>query len=382
VQQVSAAGGAKPPIEVVLADEVISFDVPPVVQNQTVYVEFRSLFQALGFTVAYNEKTKVIAGVSKNTRIQMKVGSSDTLVNGVRSSVPATPIAINGRTLVPLRFIGEATGLIVEWNSAANAVFMEYKGPTEVDMKAIQALFNKQEQFYSKKDVNGYMTTITADSPMREDVRALFEQRLANDAQTVQTFDNFDLEDWRVDQTAVWYDATTKKSGQTGFFVDRVETMFARVERAADGSWQLSEIYTVEGEFLNAEELIKNKADVPAAEQTAIQSLIQANSTALNNSDVAGVLATYQMEDWEEEMLELDYEDYFESYKFKHTIEEMSIIHYQDNKAFVYVKQSRKVLEQRDELVDDLLYWIYEVRKNKAGKWLILTHEVFKSEEL
>jgi len=382
VQQVSAAGAARQPIEVVLDDEPIDFDVPPVVQNQTVYVEFRSLFQALGFTVAYNEKTKVIAGVSKKTRIQMKLGSSDTLVNGVPSSVPAKPIAINGRTLVPLRFIGEATGLIVKWDSAANAVFLDYKPPTEADIKAIQALFNKQEQYYSKKDLKGFTSTFTEDSPIREDASAAFEERLANDAKTVQTFDNFELEDWKVDNASVWYDATTKKTNQSGFFMDRVETVYARVELAADGSWKLYDIYVMDREFLNAEELVKNKVEVPVAEQNAIQSLFQTHLGALNSSNVKGVLATYDLEDWEKELMAEQYEEFFESYKMKHAFEEVSIIYYQDNKAYVYVKQARTMLEDRDEYADEQLYWVYGVKKNEAGKWLITSYDLFKTEEM
>jgi len=382
VQQVSAAGAARPPIDVFLDEEFIDFDVPPVVQNQTVYVEFRSLFQALGFTVAYNDKTKVISGVSKKTRIQMKVGSSDTLVNGVPSSVPAKPIAINGRTLVPLRFIGEATGLIVKWDSAANAVFLDYKAPTEADIKAIQALFNKQEQYYSKQDLNGYLSTFSEDSLIREDAKVLFEERLANDAKTVQTFDNFELERWRVDEAYIWYDATSKKTGQSGFYLDRVETIYARVELADDGSWQLSESYTMDREFLNAEELVKQKAEAPVAEQNAIQTLFQKHVDALNSKSVKGVVATYDLEDWEKEQMSEEYEEFFDYYKIKHVFEEVSIIYYQDNKAYVHVKQARTMLEQRDEYADERLYWVYGLKKNEAGKWLISSYDLFKTEEI
>ncbi|UVI30855.1 copper amine oxidase N-terminal domain-containing protein [Paenibacillus spongiae] len=366
------------PILVYVEDEEIEFNVAPVVQSNTVYVEFRSLFEALGYTVNYDVKTKSITGESRTVSIQMKIGSSDSLVNGKPSAVKAKPIAVNGRTLVPLRFIGEASGLLVNWSKGV--VELKYKAPTAEDLAGIKALFDQQEAFMAKKDYKGFLSTIDPSSELLNGLEEHLSNQPADDVATVTTFENFEVEEWYQDEAGVWFDAVTKKSGSEGFHLDRTDATYAIVFRAADGSWKLYDIEIIESAYLNAEEMVKQEATVPDAEKTAILGAVEANLKALNAEDEEALIATFDPATVVPGLKE-GFADFFADYDLKYANEKVSIAYYKDSTAYVYVVQKMEVI--KGDLTGDRTYNVYKLTKDKAGKWLIDTNaEMFKYEEL
>ncbi len=109
-------------IEVTLDGELLSFDVPPTIIGGRTLVPLRVIFEALGATVDWNSATKTVTGIKDSTKISLKVNSNVAYVNSntVRIDVPAT--VINGRTLVPARFIAESLGTDVEWIKSTRTV--------------------------------------------------------------------------------------------------------------------------------------------------------------------------------------------------------------------------------------------------------------------
>lgn len=68
----------------------------------------------------------VFADVNSQT-VNLVVGQSTAQINGKNTAMPAPAQVIEGRTLVPLRFISEAFGCEVEWESSTKTamVFLE-----------------------------------------------------------------------------------------------------------------------------------------------------------------------------------------------------------------------------------------------------------------
>jgi hypothetical protein len=72
----------------------------------------------------------VTVALGSNT-IQLVIGQSNATVNGattlIDSTNPAvTPVIIDGRTMLPLRFIAESLGCQVNWNAAQQLVTVTY----------------------------------------------------------------------------------------------------------------------------------------------------------------------------------------------------------------------------------------------------------------
>jgi len=74
---------------------------------------------------------KVIKKVSLSTRtIELSMGSRQATVNGKPHTLDAAPMTLNYRTMVPLRFIGEAIGAKVDWNGATREITIVHEGQT------------------------------------------------------------------------------------------------------------------------------------------------------------------------------------------------------------------------------------------------------------
>jgi len=96
----------------------IYFDVPPRLEEGRTLVPLRAFFEALGATVDWQEERKTVVAAKGNRSVELPVGAFSALVNGEELSLDVPAKIVEGRTLVPLRFVGEALGAEVQWDPA------------------------------------------------------------------------------------------------------------------------------------------------------------------------------------------------------------------------------------------------------------------------
>ncbi|MBB3112786.1 hypothetical protein FHS18_004888 [Paenibacillus phyllosphaerae] len=355
------------PIKVVLNGEELQFRVAPVVQSQTVYVEFRSLFQALGYEVGYDAATKTITGISDSTHIQMQIGTTNTFVNGQALATAVKPIAVNGSTLVPLRFVGEASGLDVKWNSSTRVVELSYPELSEQDAEALSDLIGQLETAASNEDEAGYLAQFASNSPQLADLKAQFEADSEGDIRTDIVFDNIELLDYNRSTAVLSVEAiTTKEEGESRFYLEQNDLLTITASLQADGSWKVYEIIVEDTIYPGAEEAIKQQPTVPDADKAAVLAVLEANVKALNDENVADLVATYSLTSWEKEQFEAYYTDFFEQYDDKFSHSNVTIFAYEDGVAHVSFQEA--------EVGEDARYnthYIYTIEKSADGKWLI-----------
>jgi len=116
--------GAGPPIVVRLDGYPMEFDVPPIIIDGRTLVPFRFLAEALGCDVSWDEGERRVTAVdSWNGReIVLWVDRTEALVDGRTRTLDVPAMIINGRTLIPLRFFSESTGAGVEWQAETRTV--------------------------------------------------------------------------------------------------------------------------------------------------------------------------------------------------------------------------------------------------------------------
>ncbi|NLY47133.1 MAG: copper amine oxidase N-terminal domain-containing protein, partial [Tissierella sp.] len=88
--------------------------------------------EALGLEVEWDNETKTISGTAEGKEIILKLDSKDAKVNGVNKTLDVPAKAINGRTLVPVRFIAESLDMNVVWNQETRTVIIE--GINEIEL--------------------------------------------------------------------------------------------------------------------------------------------------------------------------------------------------------------------------------------------------------
>lgn len=119
-----SAAKAEDPIRVYLGDQMISFDVPPLIQDGRTMVPFRALFEALGADVSWDSGSRTVSAWKDGTRVVLVIGKAEAVVNGESVSLDVAPQIVNGRTLVPLRFAAESLGQRVKWEASSRAIFL------------------------------------------------------------------------------------------------------------------------------------------------------------------------------------------------------------------------------------------------------------------
>ncbi len=111
-------------ITVYLDGDSLDFDVPPQIINDRTMVPMRVIFEALGYTVNWEGETKTVTAERPRSRVEMTVGKNTLVKDGIDVSIDVAPVIVDGRTLVPLRALGEASGKTVDWDGNTRTVYL------------------------------------------------------------------------------------------------------------------------------------------------------------------------------------------------------------------------------------------------------------------
>jgi len=125
--------GSASQITIEVNGKVLKIDQAPVIENGRTLVPLRAIFEALGATVSYNSETQQIIGSKDNLKLELKVGSTAAYVNGEKTRLDVPAKVIKGRTLVPLRFIGESLKADVKWDSKTQKISVNSKSQTNAN---------------------------------------------------------------------------------------------------------------------------------------------------------------------------------------------------------------------------------------------------------
>jgi hypothetical protein len=125
---VPAPAGAQGMIRVFIDGRPASFDVPPTIIQGRVLVPLRGIFEQMGATVDYDAATQHIVAIRGGQTVELTVGSRQARVNNSPVLLDVPAFTINGRTMVPLRFISESLGAGVQWVAANETILINSGG--------------------------------------------------------------------------------------------------------------------------------------------------------------------------------------------------------------------------------------------------------------
>jgi len=109
-------------IRVLLDGQPLTFDQPPIIEAGRTLVPMRAIFESFGAIVGYEPTEKVVTGVMGDKIVVLTIGSKKARVNGKEVILDVAAKIINGRTLVPLRFVGESLDADVDWINETKTV--------------------------------------------------------------------------------------------------------------------------------------------------------------------------------------------------------------------------------------------------------------------
>lgn len=94
----------------------------PIIQNDRTLIPVRAVIEAMGGTAEWDsESESAILQYDENT-VTLTIGSTTAYYNGMASTLDTTPVIINDRTLLPIRFVAESFGFEVGWDEETQTV--------------------------------------------------------------------------------------------------------------------------------------------------------------------------------------------------------------------------------------------------------------------
>lgn len=109
-------------IQINVNGQALPTDVPPTVLNNRVLLPLRACAEALDATVNYDAATGKIDVYHAGDKVELALNSRIAAINGAQNELDVEPQVMNSRTLIPLRFLGEALNAQVNWDAATASV--------------------------------------------------------------------------------------------------------------------------------------------------------------------------------------------------------------------------------------------------------------------
>jgi spore germination protein len=168
-------------IELVVNDEKVETEVPPVLVEGRVLVPLRSVMEKLGASVTWQPEQGIVVVSHPRAVIQLQPGEPAGRINGVDYPLDVPPRLLEERIMIPLRFVSEALGAEVHWLPAERQVSIRAGSrifPGEIWGYYIdaQSLVSLQEQQERVRGVYFNSYTLQANGEVEE--RVFFPQGL------------------------------------------------------------------------------------------------------------------------------------------------------------------------------------------------------------
>jgi hypothetical protein len=108
----------------------IALEAAPIILNSRTLLPIRAVVEAVGGTIAWDPLTRKVTITRNDKMLELWIGFSKANLNGEAVSIDVdfkvVPIIMNGRTLLPLRFVAEALALDVQWDAATKTITITY----------------------------------------------------------------------------------------------------------------------------------------------------------------------------------------------------------------------------------------------------------------
>jgi N-acetylmuramoyl-L-alanine amidase len=117
------------PIRLVIDDQTVISDVPPINIKGRLFLPARTVAERLGGQLFWDGEKQQVRIVRRSDEVVLTINSDTALVNGVSTKLDAPAVIIDGRTVVPIRFVATALGATVKYDGETRTAFV-WRRPT------------------------------------------------------------------------------------------------------------------------------------------------------------------------------------------------------------------------------------------------------------
>lgn len=113
-------------IPVYINGQEINLDPLPTIYEEKTIIPMRSIFEALGAEVLWEDATKTVTATKGDIEIKLTINDNKMYKNGKVITLEVPAIISGESTMVPLRAVSEALGAEVLWEDGERAVYINF----------------------------------------------------------------------------------------------------------------------------------------------------------------------------------------------------------------------------------------------------------------
>ena len=102
--------------------------MPPRIENSSTLVPVRVVAEALGAKVGWVPSSRKVTITRDSSQVQLTIDRKTAAVNGKTFSLALAPKLVNGTTMVPVRFVAEQFGVLVQWDQKTRSIHLRTSG--------------------------------------------------------------------------------------------------------------------------------------------------------------------------------------------------------------------------------------------------------------
>ncbi len=110
--------------------KVLDCSVPPIVFHDYSVVPARDVFEHLGATVLWDGENEKVTVHYDGTRVILYINKTRVYKNNKLETLPIAPKIINGKTMIPVRYVAESLGFDVDFDSKTDTISIVTDGKT------------------------------------------------------------------------------------------------------------------------------------------------------------------------------------------------------------------------------------------------------------
>lgn len=168
---------------------------PVIIENRTL-VPIRAIVEALGGTVAWDESSKSTILTYAADQIQLSIDSTAAYFNDEAYTLDVAPTVINGRTMLPIRFIAEHFQFAVNWNQAEQLIAITKDG--QADESPVEPAVEPNQEAAESRSLVVYFSATGNTRSLAERIAAVADA----DLQEILPVDPYTSEDLNYNNNA------------------------------------------------------------------------------------------------------------------------------------------------------------------------------------
>lgn len=162
------------PPDIYVNGEKVDYPVKPIIRNGATLVPIRETFEAMGVEVVWNQEEGSVYATKGNQDIKLQIGSNRAWINNKEIDLQEAPIVYEGKTIIPLRFVGEAFNGKVYYDNDVNEIYIIMPEITSDFLEKEQSLISNIQDA-SNIQIVGNRRLMLSDNPETLDLNTIKE---------------------------------------------------------------------------------------------------------------------------------------------------------------------------------------------------------------